>query len=161
MYLRDKIVTFYVHVELGTCWLARLCGPISPVLGLQVCTATPACLPWGWRSLDLRSSCLHGKDSTSWVLSSTQALNPDEEGMVSVFQRIDGRNSIRVAIMIGGGDTKSPVNWMSVTHRAIIEDMDKSLKQVFQAHTRCMCGVCLSCLCYPHSFTEVLRTRGR
>lgn len=60
-------------------------------------------------------------------LFSTQALNPDEEGMVCVFQRIDGRNSIRVAITIGGGDMKSPVNWMTVTHRAIIEDVDKSL----------------------------------
>lgn len=68
-------------------------------------------------------------------LFSTQALNPtDEEGMVCVFQRIDGRNSIRVAIMIGGGDMKSPVNWMSVTHRAVIEKVDKSLRQVFR-HT--------------------------
>lgn len=36
--------------------------------------------------------------------------------------------------MIGGGDMKSPVNWMSVTHRAVIEKVDKSLRQVFR-HT--------------------------
>lgn len=60
-----------------------------------------------------------------------------------VFQRIDGRNSIRVAIMIGGGDMKSPVNWMSVTHRALIEEVDKSLRQVFR-HTLdvCVCPLC-------------------
>ena len=63
-----------------------------------------------------------------------------------VFQRIDGRNSIGVAIMIGGGDMKSPVNWMSVTHRAIIEEVDKSLRQVFR-HTLDVCVVCVCPLC--------------
>ena len=79
-----------------------------------------------------------------------------------VFQRIDGRNFIRVAIMIGGGDMKSPVNWISVTHRAIIEEVDKSLRQVFR-HTLDVCVWCVFVfsVCYSHSFTEVLRTRGR
>lgn len=76
-------------------------------------------------------------------LFSTQALNPtDEEGMVCVFQRIDGRNSIHVAMMIGGGDMKSPVNWMSVTHRTVIEEVDKSLRQVFR-HTLDVCVWCV------------------
>lgn len=76
-------------------------------------------------------------------LFSTQALNPTgEEGMVCVSQRIDGRNPFRVAITVGGGDMKSPVNWMSVTHRAMIKEVDKSLRQVFR-HTLDVCVWCV------------------